>query len=129
ILLVDDDYEIVETMRIALEAKGFEILIARDGKQGLDMADREGPDLVILDGMMPKLSGLLVLERLRLTHRTRVPVIMLTAYEGELHKRWAIEVGVNSFIRKPVAMGDLIKIVEDLLHPQADCHGEPPQDC
>jgi DNA-binding response OmpR family regulator len=57
VLLVDDDAEIVEAMRYALEAKGYEILVARDGNQGLAMAEREDPDLVILDMMMPKRSG------------------------------------------------------------------------
>src|SRR3954463_16441318 len=65
VLLVDDDHEIVESVRYALEANGFEVLIARDGNQGLSMAEREDPDLVILDMMMPKRSGFLVLEKLR----------------------------------------------------------------
>jgi len=68
ILLVDDDPEIVEALRYALETRGYEILVARDGNQGLVMAEREDPDLVILDMMMPKRSGFLVLERLRRTH-------------------------------------------------------------
>ncbi len=67
ILLVDDDYEIVESMRLALEAKGFQVLIARDGNQGLVLCEKEDPDLVILDMMMPKRSGFLVLEKLRRT--------------------------------------------------------------
>ena len=67
ILLVDDDGEIIEAMRYALESKGFQIFIARDGNQGLAMAEREDPDLVILDMMMPKRSGFLVLEKLRRT--------------------------------------------------------------
>ena len=68
ILLVDDDPEIVEAMRYAMESRGYQILVARDGNQGLVMAEREDPDLVILDMMMPKRSGFLVLERLRRTH-------------------------------------------------------------
>ncbi|HPP53773.1 MAG TPA: response regulator, partial [Thermoguttaceae bacterium] len=67
ILLVDDDPEIVETIRIALEAKGYQVFVARDGNQGLALADRENPDLIVLDIMMPKRSGFLVLERLRRT--------------------------------------------------------------
>ena len=67
ILLVDDDAEIIDALRFALEAQGYEILIARDGNQGLAMAEREDPDLVILDMMMPKRSGFLVLEKLRRT--------------------------------------------------------------
>ena len=67
ILLVDDDREIIESMRIALEAEGYDVILARDGNQGLAMAERENPDLLILDMMMPKRSGFLVLEKLRRT--------------------------------------------------------------
>src|SRR6187200_292542 len=89
ILLVDDDAEIVESLRFALENKGYDILIARDGNQGLAMAEREDPDLVILDMMMPKRSGFLVLEKLRRTHEKPVRVIMITANEGARHKAYA----------------------------------------
>ena len=70
-LLVDDDTEIIDSIRYALEAKGYQIFIARDGNQGLAMAEREDPDLVILDMMMPKRSGFLVLEKLRRTRPCR----------------------------------------------------------
>ena len=70
-MLVDDDHEIVESVRYALEDHGYEVLIARDGNQGLSMAEREDPDLVILDMMMPKRSGFLVLEKLRRTRPCR----------------------------------------------------------
>ena len=65
ILLVDDDPEIVESLRYALSSRGYDVLVARDGNQGLSMVEREDPDLVILDMMMPKRSGFLVLEKLR----------------------------------------------------------------
>jgi DNA-binding response OmpR family regulator len=65
ILLVDDDPEIIESLRYALGTKGYNISVARDGNQGLAMAERDAPDMVILDMMMPKRSGFLVLERLR----------------------------------------------------------------
>src|SRR5579859_6911635 len=85
ILLVDDDREIVESMRLALDATGFETIVARDGNQGLAMVERENPDLVILDMMMPKRSGFLVLEKLRRT-KPGLPAIMITANEGSRHK-------------------------------------------
>ncbi|OHB82916.1 MAG: two-component system response regulator [Planctomycetes bacterium RBG_16_64_12] len=115
ILLVDDDYEIVESMRLALEAGGFEILIARDGNQGLAMAEREDPDLVILDMMMPKRSGFLVLERLRRTRPVPMRVIMITANEGSRHKAYAEMLGVDDYIRKPFPMDRLIESVNRLL--------------
>lgn len=115
ILLVDDDYEIVESMRLALEAHGYQILVARDGNQGLAMAEREDPDLVILDMMMPKRSGFLVLEKLRRTRRVPMRIVMITANEGNRHKAYAEMLGVDDYIRKPFAMDRLLESVNRLL--------------
>jgi DNA-binding response OmpR family regulator len=115
ILLVDDDAEIIDAMRYALETKGYKIFIARDGNQGLAMAEREDPDLVILDMMMPKRSGFLVLEKLRRTRETPVRVIMITANEGSRHKAYAQMLGVDDYLRKPFAMDKLLDTVERLL--------------
>ena len=115
ILLVDDDPEIVESMKLALEAKGYQILVARDGNQGLAMAERDDPDLVILDMMMPRRSGFLVLERLRRTRRVPMRVIMITANEGSRHKAYAEMLGVDDYIRKPFAMDRLLGSVDRLL--------------
>jgi DNA-binding response OmpR family regulator len=115
VLVVDDDFEIVDSLRLALEAKGYQTLIARDGNQGLAMAEREDPDLVILDMMMPKRSGFLVLEKLRRTRRVPVRVIMITANEGSRHKAYAEMLGVDDYIRKPFAMDRLLDSVQRLL--------------
>jgi DNA-binding response OmpR family regulator len=115
VLLVDDDPEIIDALRYALEAKGFEIMIARDGNQGLAMAEREDPDLVILDMMMPKRSGFLVLEKLRRTRDVPIRVIMITANEGSRHKAYAEMLGVDDYIRKPFPMDRLVDSVQRLL--------------
>ncbi len=115
VLLVDDDPEIIESMRTVLESKGYEILVARDGNQGLLMAERENPDLVVLDMMMPKRSGFLVLERLRRSHPVPMRVIMITANEGSRHKAYAEMLGVDDYIRKPFAMDRLLDSVQRLL--------------
>ncbi len=115
ILLVDDDAEIVESMKIALTAKGYEILVARDGNQGLAMAERDSPSLLILDMMMPKRSGFLVLEKLRRTQKDPMRIIMITANEGSRHKAYAEMLGVDDYIRKPFAMDKLLDSVERLL--------------
>jgi DNA-binding response OmpR family regulator len=115
ILIVDDDAEIVESLRFALEAKKYTVLIARDGNQGLAMAEREDPDLVILDMMMPKRSGFLVLEKLRRTRAVPLKVIMITANEGSRHKAYAEMLGVDDYIRKPFAMERLVESVGRLL--------------
>jgi DNA-binding response OmpR family regulator len=114
ILLVDDDYEIIESMRLTLESRGYEILIARDGNQGLAMAERENPDLLILDMMMPKRSGFLVLEKL-LRSKPDLPTIMITANEGSRHKAYAEMLGVKDYLRKPFPMDRLLESVEKLM--------------
>jgi DNA-binding response OmpR family regulator len=115
ILLVDDDPEIVESMRTVLESRGYSILVARDGNQGLVMAEKEAPDLVVLDMMMPKRSGFLVLEKLRRSSPNPVRVIMITANEGSRHKAYAEMLGVDDYIRKPFAMDRLLASVDRLL--------------
>lgn len=115
VLIVDDDHEIVESVRYALESHGYEVLIARDGNQGLAMAEREDPDLVVLDMMMPKRSGFLVLEKLRRTRPVPLRVIMITANEGSRHKAYAEMLGVDDYIRKPFAMDRLMESVRRLL--------------
>ncbi len=115
ILLVDDDAEIIETLRYALEAQDFEVLIARDGNQGLALVEKEDPDLVILDMMMPKRSGFLVLEKLRQIRKVPIKVIMVTANEGSRHKAYAEMLGVDDYIRKPFPMDRLIESVKKLL--------------
>ena len=115
ILLVDDDAEIVESLRLALEANGYTVLVARDGNQGLALSERENPDLVILDMMMPKRSGFLVLEKMRRTRETPMRVIMITANEGSRHKAYAEMLGVDDYIRKPFPMDRLIESVQRLI--------------
>jgi DNA-binding response OmpR family regulator len=116
ILLVDDDSEIIESMRTVLESKGYTVLIARDGNQGVALAEKELPDLVVLDMMMPKRSGFLVLERLRRSQQTPLRIIMVTANEGSRHKAYAEMLGVDDYIRKPFAMDRLLDSVGRLLN-------------
>ena len=115
ILLVDDDGEIIEAIKFALENKGYEVLVARDGNQGLAIAEREDPDLMILDMMMPKRSGFLVLEKLRRTRPVPMRIIMITANEGSRHKAYAEMLGVDDYLRKPFAMDRLVESVGRLL--------------
>ena len=115
VLLVDDDAEIIESLRLALEAEKLEVLIARDGNQGLALIERENPDLVILDMMMPKRSGFLVLERLKRLGEKKQRIIMITANEGNRHKAYAEMLGVDDYVRKPFPMDRLIQSVKRLL--------------
>jgi DNA-binding response OmpR family regulator len=120
VLLVDDDNEIIESMRTVLEAKGYRVMVARDGNAGLTVAERENPDLVILDMMMPKKSGFLVLEKLKGRPGGLIPTIMITGNEGSRHRAYAEMLGVRDYIRKPFAMEKLVKSVEQILETSAD---------
>ena len=126
ILLVDDDHEIVESMRTVLENKGYRILVARDGNSGLMVAERENPDLLILDMMMPKKSGFLVLEKLKSRQGGLIPTIMITGNEGSRHRAYAEMLGVRDYIRKPFAMEKLVRAIERVLGLRA--RGSEPDD-
>jgi len=115
ILLVDDDHEIVESIRTVLENKGYRILVARDGNSGLMVAERENPDLLILDMMMPKKSGFLVLEKLKSRPGGLIPTIMITGNEGSRHRAYAEMLGVRDYIRKPFAMEKLVRAIERVM--------------
>ena len=115
ILVVDDDGEIGQSVRFALEGKGYKVLNATDGNQGLALAETEDPDLIILDMMMPKRSGFLVLEKLRRSRPVPTRIIMITANEGNRHKEYAELLGVDDYIRKPFQMDRLLESVERLL--------------
>ncbi len=119
VLLVDDDNEIIESMRTVLEAKGYKVIVARDGNAGLTVAEREGPDLIILDMMMPKKSGFLVLEKLKGRPGGLIPTIMITGNEGSRHRAYAEMLGVRDYIRKPFAMEKLVRSVEQILETSA----------
>lgn len=119
ILLVDDDHEIVESMRAILENRGYRILVARDGNAGLMVAERENPDLLILDMMMPKKSGFLVLEKLRSRPGGLIPTIMITGNEGSRHRAYAEMLGVRDYIRKPFAMEKLVRSIDKVLGAKA----------
>ena len=115
VLVVDDDPEIIETLRHALGSRGYEVLIARNGNDGLAKAESEDPDLVILDMMMPERSGFLVVEKLRRTRPVPVRIIMITANEGSRHRSYAELLGVDDYLIKPFAMERLFESVQRLL--------------
>jgi DNA-binding response OmpR family regulator len=115
ILLVDDDNEIVETMRAVFDGRGYRVIVARDGNAGLTIAERENPDLIILDMMMPKKSGFLVLEKLKTRPGGLIPTIMITGNEGSRHRAYAEMLGVRDYIRKPFAIEKLVKSAEKIL--------------
>lgn len=117
ILLVDDDREILATMTAALTDLGPEIVTARDGNEAVVMTEQHHPDLIVLDQMLPKRSGFLVMERLKrgTTPDQRPRVVMITANPGSRHKVYAQSLGVDVYLNKPFRMERLVETIKDLL--------------
>jgi len=119
ILVVDDDMELSDGLRVVLEKQGHRVLQARDGQQGKQLIYQHHPDLVILDMMMPRMGGYPVLEHFR-GKADAPPIIMITANEGSRHKAYAEYLGVVDYIRKPFAMERLLEAVaKGLNRPEA----------
>jgi DNA-binding response OmpR family regulator len=110
ILIVDDDMELSDGLRVVLEKQGYRIFQARDGQQGKQLIYQHRPDLVILDMMMPRMGGYPVLEHFR-GKTDAPPIIMITANEGSRHKAYAEYLGVVDYIRKPFAMERLLEAI------------------
>ena len=110
ILIVDDDNELSDGLRVVLEKQGHRVIQARDGHQGKQQIYAQRPDLVILDMMMPRMGGYPVLEHFRGKTDTP-PIIMITANEGSRHKAYAEYLGVVAYLRKPFAMEDFLTAV------------------
>ncbi len=116
ILVVDDDQELSDGLRIVLEKQGFRVIQARDGQQAKQSIYQSRPDLVILDMMMPRMGGYPVLEHFR-DKPDAPPIIMITANEGSRHKAYAEYLGVIDYIRKPFAMERLLEAVHKAFTP------------
>jgi DNA-binding response OmpR family regulator len=121
ILIVDDDRELVDGMRMMLDRQGYHILIAHDGHQAKQMVYHHNPDLMILDMMMPRMGGYPVLEHFK-DKPDAPPIIMITANEGSRHKAYAEYLGVIDYIRKPFALERLMEAVNKAFAPKP----EPP---
>ena len=113
VLIIDDDPEVVESIRLALEAFGYEVDAAMDGAAGLALCERRRPDLILLDMMTPKRSGFLVLETLRqMDEFIDTRIIMITANDGNRHKEYAESLGVDAYLRKPFQMEELFEEID-----------------
>ena len=125
ILVVDDDAELSDGLKLILERQGHRVLQARDGRQAREMVDRIHPDLVILDMMMPRMGGYPVLEHFK-DRPDAPPFIMITANEGSRHKAYAELLGVVDYIRKPFPMERLLEAVEKAFSGRSDSQKEIP---
>jgi len=113
VLLADDEPDIVEPVSYALRAEGFEVDTVGDGQQALDAALEGGYDVVVLDVMMPKLSGTEVCRRLRTA--SIVPVILLTAKDAEIDRVLGLELGADDYVTKPFSMRELASRIRAVL--------------
>ena len=122
ILLVDDDHDILTSMQAAFEPTGATIETANNGNKAVELAEKNLPDLVVLDMMLPGRSGFLVLEKLqqekakaKRPRNSKPYVIMVTGNQGGRHKMYAESLGVSEYLNKPFKMDKLIATAEKVL--------------
>jgi len=106
ILIIEDEPGLAESVRYALDSEGFDVMVAAGGVTGLEMAKSARPDLVLLDLMLPELSGLDVCRQIRSS--SDVPIIMLTAKDSEADKVSGLELGADDYMTKPFSMRELV---------------------
>jgi two-component system phosphate regulon response regulator PhoB len=109
VLLVEDEYAQREVLAYNLEAEGFDVIQADNGEDALLLVDEDQPDMIILDWMMPKVSGIEVCRRLKMRPETRaIPVIMLSARAEEVDRVRGLETGADDYVIKPYSMVELM---------------------
>ena len=113
ILIVEDDDTVREALSAGLESEGYEVILSDNGLDGLKQAKEEGPDLILLDLMLPEMDGLSVCRALR--RDSNVPIIMLTARGTEMDKIVGLETGADDYVVKPFSLGELLARIRSLL--------------
>jgi two-component system phosphate regulon response regulator PhoB len=109
VLVVEDEEALGQLLKYNLEKEGYRVSVATDGEEAMVIADETGPDLVILDWMLPKAPGIEVCRRLRAKQETRnTPIVMLTARSEETDRVRGLDIGADDYITKPFAMGELL---------------------
>jgi len=116
ILLVEDEAQLVEMVKMRLEASGYEVISARDGQEALDKARKDNPNLIILDLMLPKIDGYKVCRMLKFDEKYKsIPIIMFSARAQEQDRQMGMQVGADAYISKPFEPKALIEKIEELL--------------
>ena len=118
VLVVEDEDSFVDALTVGLKREGFRVQVARDGAEALDLFDAVRPDLVLLDVMLPKVSGIDVCRELR--RRSSVPIIMVTAKGGEIDTVVGLEVGADDYVTKPYRLRELVARMRAVLRRRAD---------
>ena len=127
LLIVEDDPDILKLLNATLTFRGYRVVTARNGKEGLDAIQKERPALVIADIMMPKLDGFGLVHRLRIDPETRnLPVMFITAtFISAEDKAFALDIGVTRFLQKPLDMDVFLQTLEQLLDQRQPTELEP----
>jgi DNA-binding response OmpR family regulator len=116
ILIVDDEVDVVTSLQFALEKEGYQCLTAYDGKEALDKAKGENPDLIILDIMMPKMNGYKVARLLKFDKKYKhIPIVMLTARTSGKDQELGYETGADRYVTKPFQIDNLVGVVNNFL--------------
>ena len=116
VLVVDDDRSLVRVAERLLQKQGFDVLTAFDGREGLQKAQEEKPDVIVLDIFMPDMDGYSTLWAIKKAAATKdIPVVMLTAVDYELNRRMAQESGAAAYIAKPLNPPELLDVIAGLL--------------
>ena len=113
ILLIDDDPLITKPIARSLQQHSYQVLVANNGRKGLDMALEQQPDLVVLDIMMPEMDGWEVCKELRA--QSGVPILMLTALDDEIDRILGLELGADDFLTKPISARELLARIRAML--------------
>jgi two-component system alkaline phosphatase synthesis response regulator PhoP len=117
ILVVDDEVDLVKTLRFSLETEGYTVLASYNGEDALNQARKQNPDLVLLDIMLPKLDGYKVCRLLKFDKRYKhIPILMLSAKTQEKDKIIGMETGADEYITKPFDMDELIGKIKAYLN-------------
>ncbi|WP_047476904.1 response regulator transcription factor [Bacillus siamensis] len=114
ILVVDDEQSIVTLLQYNLERSGYDVITASDGEEALEQAEKENPDLIVLDVMLPKVDGIDVCKQLR-QQRMMVPILMLTAKDEEFDKVLGLELGADDYMTKPFSPREVTARVKAIL--------------
>ncbi|MBA2374987.1 MAG: response regulator transcription factor [Actinomycetota bacterium] len=126
ILLVDDEPSLQKMLQHALEREGFQVQIAGDGEEALEMYSSFEPHLIVLDIMLPKLDGTEVCRRIR--SQSDVPILMLTAKDDEIDRVVGLELGADDYVTKPFAVRELVARVRAIMRRSSVPQGQKPDE-
>ena len=124
VLVIEDEFAIAKLIRYVLENSGFEVLLAHEGEEALELIDSKNPDIIILDLMLPVMSGFEILEHMEKNRKLKtIPVIVLTCRGQEEDKTKAMRLGASEFMTKPFSPSGLVAVINSLLNLGGSIHG------